>query len=102
MAAYIAITVESRGGKETIGCGTMGGRCVPRETRGSDDTIGSAAMAGVGGAHCADGARQLRDYSLWHPAGALLTGRIPPCLGDGLLWDDGRAFGEQSGTQWPL
>lgn len=49
MAAYIAITVESRGGKETIGCGTMGGRCVPRETRGSDDTIGSAAMAGVGG-----------------------------------------------------
>lgn len=57
---------------------------------------------GWGGAHCADGARQLRDYSLWHPAGALLTGRIPPCLGDGLLWDDGRAFGEQSGTQWPL
>ena len=57
---------------------------------------------GWGGAQCADGARQLRDYSLWHPAGALLTGRIPPCLGDGLLWDDGRAFGEQSGTQWPL
>ena len=58
--------------------------------------------AGAGGGHCAVGAWQLRDYSLWHPAGALLTGRISRWLGDDLLWDDGGAFGEQSVTQWPL
>lgn len=33
VAACVAIKAESSGGQETIGCGTMGGRCAPSETQ---------------------------------------------------------------------
>ena len=102
MAAYIAITVESRVARRLLAVEQWEGVVYQEKHVAAMTLLALLRWRGWGGAHCADGARQLRGYSLWHPAGALLTGRIPPCLGDGLLWDDGRAFGEQSGTQWPL
>lgn len=78
----MANTLESSVDLKTISCGRMGGRPAPGEMRGSG--------------RCAHGARWLRDYSLWDPAGASLTRPNPTVARRRLLWDDGRAFG----TTW--